>query len=83
MNSIGPVDFLLLLAIGLAVLGPGKLPEVARLIMRAYRGLRSYVSDLKRNAAGARDEAWTIRFCALTTCCAVTLYVVTRFVWTH
>ena len=49
MFNIGPVELILLLAIGLVFLGPEKFPEVVKIAMRAYRDLRGYVNDVKRD----------------------------------
>ncbi|MBI5094203.1 MAG: hypothetical protein HZB26_17410 [Candidatus Hydrogenedentes bacterium] len=51
MFNIGPIELIILLAIGLIFLGPEKFPEVVKIVMRAYRDFRGYVTDVKRDLA--------------------------------
>jgi len=47
--SLGTGEILTLLAIGLIVLGPEKLPRVAKKIARTLREFRQYADDMKRD----------------------------------
>jgi len=47
--SIGGSEILVLLVIGLIVLGPERLPKVARTVARMYRELRRYADDVRRD----------------------------------
>ena len=49
MMSIGTSEILVVLAIGLIVLGPERLPKVARSVARMYRELRKYAEDVRRD----------------------------------
>lgn len=51
MFNIGPVELIVLLAIGLVFLGPEKLPDVTRIVLRTIRDVRAYVNDAKRDLA--------------------------------
>ncbi|MFQ5481047.1 MAG: Sec-independent protein translocase protein TatB [Thermodesulfobacteriota bacterium] len=48
MFGIGFTELLLVLVVALLVLGPDKLPEVARTVAKAYNELRRTGLDLKR-----------------------------------
>jgi sec-independent protein translocase protein TatA len=45
MPSIGPVELIVVLALALLVVGPGKLPSVGASIGRGIRELRGAVED--------------------------------------
>jgi len=49
MMSIGGSEILVLLVIGLIVLGPERLPKVAKTVARMYRDLRKYADDMRRD----------------------------------
>jgi sec-independent protein translocase protein TatB len=49
MMSIGTSEILVVLVIGLIVLGPERLPKVARSVARMYRELRKYAEDVRRD----------------------------------
>jgi sec-independent protein translocase protein TatA len=49
--NVGPLEILVVAIIALIVLGPARLPEVARSLGRGMREFRSALSD-----AGGRDE---------------------------
>ncbi len=59
MFGIGFTELLLVLVVALLVLGPDKLPEVARSMAKAYNELRRTGHDLKRTVEGL-DIASTI-----------------------
>jgi sec-independent protein translocase protein TatB len=44
-------ELIIIGAIALVVIGPEKFPEFAKIAMRAYRDLRGYVDDIKREMA--------------------------------
>lgn len=52
MFGIGFTELLLVLVVALLVLGPDKLPEVARTMAKAYNELRRTGLDLKRTVEG-------------------------------
>ncbi len=52
MFGIGFTELLLVLVVALLVLGPDKLPEVARSMAKAYNELRRTGQDLKRTVEG-------------------------------
>ncbi len=52
MFGIGFTELLLVLVVALLVLGPDKLPEVARTLAKAYNELRRTGLDLKRTVDG-------------------------------
>jgi len=52
MFGIGFTELLLVLVVALLVLGPDKLPEVARTMAKAYNELRRTGLDLKRTVDG-------------------------------
>jgi Tat protein translocase TatB subunit len=52
MFGIGFTELLLVLVVALLVLGPDKLPEVARSMAKAYNELRRTGHDLKRTVEG-------------------------------
>src|SRR5579871_4508710 len=54
--GIGPTQLLLILIVAFFVLGPERLPEVARQIARAVKTLRSYASDMQTQFGGEFDE---------------------------
>ena len=47
--SIGTSEILVVLVIGLIVLGPERLPKVAKSVARMYRELRKYAEDVRRD----------------------------------
>jgi len=47
MFSVGPAELILILIVALVVVGPEKLPELARMIGRAVRDLRKYADDIR------------------------------------
>ena len=49
MMSIGGSEIFVLLVIGLIVLGPERLPKVAKTVARMYRDLRKYADDMRRD----------------------------------
>lgn len=49
MMSIGTSEILVVLVIGLIVLGPERLPKVAKSVARMYRELRKYAEDVRRD----------------------------------
>ena len=51
MVNVGPLEILLVAIIALIVLGPQRLPEVARSVGRGMREFRSALAD-----AGGRDD---------------------------
>ncbi len=52
MFGIGFTELLLVLVVALLVLGPDKLPEVARTVAKAYNELRRTGLDIKRTVEG-------------------------------
>lgn len=62
MFGIGMPELLLILAIALIVIGPNKLPDIARALGRGFAEFRKATDDLKRsfneevNTAEARDR---------------------------
>ncbi len=44
--GIGPMEILLILIVALIIFGPGKLPEIARVMGRTMRTLRKATFDL-------------------------------------
>ena len=48
MFSIGFPELVLVMVVGLLVLGPEKLPEVARMIAKAMRDVRKYGDEVRR-----------------------------------
>ncbi len=66
MFGIGFTELLLVLVVALLVLGPDKLPEVARSAAKAYNELRRTGLDLKRtvkdmNLAGIVNDSLDIK----------------------
>ncbi len=53
MFGIGFTELLLVLVVALLVLGPDRLPEVARTMAKAYNEFRRTGMDLKRTVEGA------------------------------
>ncbi len=49
MMSISSGEILVVLVIGLIVLGPERLPKVAKTVARMYRDLRKYAEDMRRD----------------------------------
>ncbi len=47
-NSIGVGEIIIIAVIALIVMGPEKFPEFAKIAMRAFRDLRGYVDDIKK-----------------------------------
>jgi Tat protein translocase TatB subunit len=58
--GVGPMQLLVILVVAFFVLGPERLPELARQIARGIRTLRSYASDVQGQfegeIGGLRDE---------------------------
>ncbi|MGI6453011.1 MAG: Sec-independent protein translocase subunit TatA/TatB [Syntrophomonadaceae bacterium] len=48
IGNIGPWEFIFILLIALIVVGPGKLPEVAKALGKATREFRKATSGIKR-----------------------------------
>ena len=61
MLGIGPLEWVVLLALGLVVVGPRKLPEVARTVGRWTRELRQVTRDLRLTLEVELDEEETRR----------------------
>jgi len=47
MFSMGPAEIVIILVVALVIVGPEKLPELARMVGRAMRDLRKYASDVR------------------------------------
>ncbi len=47
MFSMGPAELVIILVVALVVVGPEKLPELARMVGRAMRDLRKYADDVR------------------------------------
>lgn len=56
MFGIGMPELLLILAVALIVLGPKKLPEMARALGRGLAEFRRTTDDVKREMQAAADE---------------------------
>ncbi len=56
MFGIGMPELLLILAVALIVLGPKKLPEIARALGRGLAEFRRTTDDMKREMQSAADE---------------------------
>lgn len=56
MFGIGMPELLLILAVALIVLGPKKLPEIARSLGRGLAEFRRTTDDVKREMQAAADE---------------------------
>ncbi len=50
-GNIGMGELIIIAGVALVVLGPEKFPEFAKIAMRAFRDLRGYVDDIKREMA--------------------------------
>lgn len=50
-NSIGVGEIIVIAVIALIVMGPEKFPEFAKIAMRAFRDVRGYVDDIKKEVA--------------------------------
>lgn len=50
-NSIGIGEIIVIAVIALIVMGPEKFPEFAKIAMRAFRDVRGYVDDIKKEMA--------------------------------
>ena len=50
-NSIGVGEIIVIAVIALIVMGPEKFPEFAKVAMRAFRDVRGYVDDIKKEMA--------------------------------
>lgn len=59
MFGIGMPELLLILAVALIVLGPKKLPEMARALGRGLAEFRRTTDDMKRELQTAADEIET------------------------
>lgn len=55
--GIGPWELLLILFVGLLVMGPTKLPEMARTVGRITRQLRKVVTDATQELTAEVDES--------------------------
>jgi len=51
IGNLGMGEILLIAGIALVVLGPEKFPEYAKIAMRAFRDMRGYVDEVKREMA--------------------------------
>jgi len=51
IGNLGMGEILLIAGIALVVLGPEKFPEYAKIAMRAFRDVRGYVDEVKREMA--------------------------------
>jgi len=51
IGNLGMGEMLLIAGIALVVLGPEKFPEYAKIAMRAFRDMRGYVDEVKRDMA--------------------------------
>jgi len=49
MFDLGTSELIFVIAIGLIILGPEKLPQVMRVVSRAFQGFRRYTDDIKRD----------------------------------
>ncbi len=56
MFGIGMTELLVILVIGLVVLGPRRLPELARSLGRALGEFRRASTDLRQHLSGPLDE---------------------------
>ncbi len=56
MFSIGPFEVIIILIVALVIVGPEKLPEMARMVARALRDLRKYANDVRREFERDTDE---------------------------
>jgi len=50
-NSIGVGEIVVIAVIALIIMGPEKFPEFAKIAMRAFRDIRGYVDDIKKEMA--------------------------------
>jgi Tat protein translocase TatB subunit len=50
-GNVGMGELIIIAGIALVVIGPEKFPEFAKIALRAYRDLRGYVDDIKREMA--------------------------------
>ena len=48
MMGIGPLEILVILVVALLVIGPEKMPEVARVLARVMRDLRGAMDEVRR-----------------------------------
>ena len=56
MFDIGIVEIFVIFVVSLLVLGPDKLPEVARTLGRAVRSIKSFINDLKEQSLDFEGE---------------------------
>lgn len=47
MFSLGPLELIIIMIVALVIVGPEKLPELARMIARAMRDLKRYAEDIR------------------------------------
>lgn len=47
MFSIGPQEIVIIMIVALVIVGPEKLPDLARMVGRAMRDLRKYANDVR------------------------------------
>lgn len=59
MFDIGPEKLVFLLVLALIVLGPGRLPQIARSLGRGLRELQRASSEVQRSLSQALDEPET------------------------
>ena len=49
MLGIGPWEMIVIAAVALVVIGPERFPEFAKIVLRTFRDLRSYVDEVKED----------------------------------
>lgn len=55
MFDIGLLEVVLILVVGLIIIGPDRLPEVARALGKFFKMLRSVMNDIKATWEGIAD----------------------------